>query len=70
MAELSITENNLTFYLLIYLQIKQIKVTVILPVILYGCDIWSLGLRENLISTLWELGGKHIWTHNYQATDI
>jgi len=49
MAELSTTENNLTFYLLIfYLKTKQIKVTVILPVILYGCDIWSLELRENL----------------------
>jgi hypothetical protein len=49
MAELSFTENNLKYYLLIsYLKTKQIKVIVILPVILYGCDMWSLGLRENL----------------------
>jgi hypothetical protein len=39
--------NNLLYYRLIYKNLKiKIYRTVIVPVILYGCETWSLTLRE------------------------
>jgi hypothetical protein len=45
------TINSRTFCLRVYCQ-KNLKIriykTIILPVVLYGCDTWSLALRKEL----------------------
>jgi hypothetical protein len=45
---------------------KNLKIriykTIILPVVLYGCETWSLTLREEKTEGVWEQGAEYIWT--------
>jgi hypothetical protein len=37
--------------------------TIMLPVVLYGCETWSLTLREKQTEGVWEQGAEEdIWT--------
>jgi hypothetical protein len=41
----------------------RIYKTIILPVVLYGCETWSLTLREEHRQSIWEQGAEeNIWT--------
>jgi hypothetical protein len=41
----------------------RIYKTIILPVVLYGCETWSLTLREEHRQGVWEQGAEEdIWT--------
>jgi hypothetical protein len=45
---------------------KNIKIriynTIILPVVLYGCETWSLTLRKEHRLRMFENGAEEIWT--------
>jgi hypothetical protein len=44
-----------------FVKIKIFK-TVILPVVLYGCDTWSLTLRKEYRLRVFENSVENIWT--------
>jgi hypothetical protein len=59
------TIQSRTFYLLIYcLKKDKIRIyeTIILRVVLYGCETWSLTLRQKHILRVFENGAEeNIW---------
>jgi hypothetical protein len=55
-------QNLLSLRLFTNIQIR-IYTTIILPVVLYGCDTWPLILREeNTLSVTEQAAEEHIWT--------
>jgi hypothetical protein len=38
--------NMILYIIILYLTYRQLYRTIILPVVLYGCETWSLTLRE------------------------